>query len=123
MGRVGGRISVKLNGKTLRAKGEFTCSLGGPNRKAAMGTDGTLHGYTEEYVPGYIEGDLVDAGDLSLTELRDSTDAIVTVDLANGKTIVLRRAFFTNPDGLTIQTNEGAVKVKWEGEAEELMGA
>ena len=73
MGRIGGRISVKVNGVTLRAKGEFNCSLGAPTRKAVVGTDGVVHGYTEEYVPGFIEGEIVDTGDTALTEIAKAT--------------------------------------------------
>ena len=121
MGRIGGRISVKIDGKVLRAKGEFTCSLGGPTRKAVMGSDSVIHGFTEEYVPGYIEGEIVDAGEMALSSIVNATDSIVTVDLANGKTIVLRRAFSTNPEGLALSTNEGSVKIRFKGEAEELL--
>ena len=78
-------------------------------------------GFLEQGRFELIEGEIIDAGEMALTLLVNATDSIVTVDLANGKTIVLRRAFSTNPEGMALNTNEGSVKIRFEGEAEELL--
>ncbi len=117
--RVGGKISLKVNGMVYRSRGKFSCSLGKSEKKAVMGHSGIL-GYSEETKPGYIEGEIVDSQDFLFSDLDKEKDVTVTVTLANGKTICLKNAYFCNPDGLTLDTEEGAIKVRWEGTAEEI---
>lgn len=116
--RKGGVIAVALNGEVQDAKGAFTYNLGRPKRTAVIGSDGRVHGYKEEGQPGYIEGELTDRGSLDLEALVKFADGTVTLELANGKVIVLRDAFYA-ADGEG-NTEEGALKVRFEGNAEEV---
>lgn len=109
--RVGGIIRVNVDGREVRAKGGFTYNLGLPKRDAVIGTS-EVHGYTEKPQPAFIEGAITDTADLDLKALMRATNATVILDLANGKTVVLRDAYYAaEGEG---STEEGEVKVKWE---------
>jgi hypothetical protein len=116
--RVGGIISVQVNGVILNAKGKFTYNFGRFKRKTVFGTDGRLHGHSEEAQPGFIEGAITDDGTIDTTALADTVDATVTLQLANGKTAVLYKAVYTHEG--TGDTEEGEFPIRFEGEGEEL---
>lgn len=112
MSRVGGIIAVKVNSQQLRAKGSFTYNLGRPVRAAVIGSD-TVHGYMETPQTPFIEGEITHDSDLDLGALIDTNDATVTLELGNGKVIVLRNAWFAGEG--TGNTEEGNVAVRFEG--------
>lgn len=115
---VGGIITVRANGAPIRAKGSYTYNLGRPLREAVVGADG-VHGYRETPQVAFIEGSTTDKGDLDLSALVGLTDATITLDLNNGKTIVLANAWFAGEGSAT--TEEGEVALRFEGvSAEEL---
>lgn len=118
--RVGGIISVQANGVILNAKGSFKINLGAPKRKAVMGSDNRLHGYTEEPQPGFIEGEITDDGTLDRTAITNLTDATITVQEATGKVSVLRNAFYAGEGDF--QTEESNLTFRFEGEGEEIAG-
>lgn len=116
--RIAGIISLKVNGTQQLAKGNFTYNLGKPKRDAIVGADRT-HGYKEVPQVAFIEGEISDRSDVSLEELVTVSDATITLELGNGKVIVLREAWFAG-DG-TGNTEEGNVSVRFEGmSAEEI---
>lgn len=118
MARVGGIISLKVDGVIHNAKGNFTYNLGKPRREGVVGHD-AVHGYKELPQVPFIEGEITDRADLSLEQLVAISDATVTLDLANGKVIVLRNAWFA-AEG-TFNTEEGNGTVRFEGlSAEEI---
>lgn len=119
MQRKGGIIFLKVDGKQLQAVGNFTYGLGKPVRTTLVGPDGP-HGFSELPTAGFIEGEIRDGQDLSLDEIGDITNATIHLELANGKVIALRNAHSMNPDGLTGNTEEGNIPVRFEGEAEEI---
>ncbi len=110
--RVGGIISVKVDGAQHRAKGSWTYNLGRPKREAVVGAD-VVHGYKETPQPAFIEGEITDRRGLDLAALLDTKNATVTLEAANGKVIVLRNAWFAG-DG-NVQTEEGNIQVRFEG--------
>lgn len=112
--RKGGIIFLKMDGKQLQAKGNFTYSLGKPTREGIAGADG-VHGYKETVSVPFIEGEITDSADISADEIAAVTDATVTLELANGKVITLREAWHCNPDGYSGQTEEGNIKCRFEG--------
>lgn len=117
---VGGIITVRANGAQLRAKGSWTYNLGRPVRTAIVGADG-VHGYREQPQVAFIEGPVTDRGDLDLTALVNMRDATITLDLANGKTVVLSQAWFAGEGSAT--TEEGEVSVRFEGVTGEELAA
>ena len=116
MERVGGIIFVKVNSQQLQAKGNFTFSLGKPVASAVVGAD-AVHGYMERPQVAYIEGEITDSADMSLEALVGTRNATITLELANGKVISLREAFFAG-EGVG-NTEEGNVAVRFEGRSAE----
>lgn len=118
--RRAGIIFFKIDGEIFNAKGSYTYGMGKPMREAIVGHD-TVHGYKELPTVPFIEGEITDSADLNIDLLSGVTDSTVTLELANGKVISLRNAFITNADGLTGQTEEGNIPVRFEGlSAEEI---
>lgn len=110
--RVGGIIFLKINGELFSAKGAFTYDIGVPQRTAVVGAD-AVHGFMEQPKAPMIEGAITDSSDLQIKNLFELRDATVTLELANGKVIVLRQAFFSGEG--TTSTEEGEIAVKFEG--------
>jgi hypothetical protein len=116
--RRGGIIQVQVNGEIHDAKGSWTYNLGRPKREAIVGADRT-HGYKEAPQVAFIEGEITDRGSLDLEKLVTLEGATVTVELANGKVICLRDAWYAGEG--TGNTEEGNVAVRFEGvSAEEI---
>jgi hypothetical protein len=116
--RVGGIIFIKVDGSLLNAKGEFTYNLGIPKRTGVVGQDAT-HGFSEVPQIAYIEGTITDTDELDVESLLETRDATVTLELANGKTIVLSEAYYAADGAVT--TAEGEIEARFEGiRAEEL---
>lgn len=116
-----GKILIKANAVRYRAKGDFTYNLGVDKKTMIAGTDG-VHGYKTETVIPFIEGVITDGDDLDVKALIGITDALVELELANGKTIALRGAVFAAD--ADISTGEGEIPVRFEGlSCEEVNGA
>jgi hypothetical protein len=116
MSRVAGLIELKVDGNIYLAKGNFTYNIGKPRREAVVGAD-TTHGFKETPQVAFIEGEITDRSDISIEELVSITDATVTLRLGNGKTIVLRNAWYA-AEG-TFNTEEGNGQVRFEGKSGE----
>lgn len=110
--RRAGTISLKTDGEIQDAKGNFTYGYGYPKREAIPGAD-RIHGYKETPQVAFIEGAITDRGNLDVGKLVSAKDLTVTLDLANGKTLVLRDGWFAG-DG-TGSTEEAEIPVRWEG--------
>lgn len=117
--RRGGTISLQTNGELQDAKGSFSYNLGAPKRDAIIGSDG-VHGYTEKPQVPFIEGAVTDRGSLDLKALVTMKGATITLELANGKVVVLRDAWYA--DEGTVTTEEGEIPVRFEGKSAEEIG-
>ena len=116
--RKGGKISFNIDGVLQYAKGNFSYNLGRAMRETLVGAD-VVHGYIERPQPAFIEGEITDRPDLDLAALVDTTLASVTLELANGKIIALRDAWFAGEG--TGNSEEGNIAVRFEGiQAEEI---
>lgn len=116
--RVGGLISLKIDGDILFAKGNFTYNLGIPRKEGVVGSD-RVHGYKETPQVPYIEGEITDRREISMETIRKIEEATITLELANGKVIVLRQAWEASEG--TGNTEEGNAEVRFEGmSAEEI---
>lgn len=113
--RVGGIIFLKIDGRQYNAKGNFTYNLGKPMREAVVGAD-RVHGYKETPQVAFVEGELTDSADLDLSTLVNSDGVTVTLELANGKVIVLNRAWFAGEG--SGNTEEGNIAVRFESAQE-----
>lgn len=110
--RVGGQIFIKVDGQMYDAKGAFTYSLGGTKKEGVVGHD-RVHGYKELPQIPYMEGEITDRQSLSLAALQAITDATATIELANGKTFVLRNAWYAGES--KGGTEEGNIDFRLEG--------
>ena len=110
--RVSGALYFKIDGVQHRAQGNFTYNLGRPKREAKLGPDG-VHGYKSMPQVPFIEGEITDSSDLDVAELLDLEDSTVTLELANGKTIVVRNAWQANEGN--VGTEEANIAVRFEG--------
>ena len=118
MARVGGIISLKIDGESFDAKGNFTYSLGVNKKEMVVGAD-RIHGYKELPSVPYIEGEITDNAEISMEALRKINGSTITLQLANGKLISLRNAIEAS-DGVG-NTEEGNQSVRFEGlSAEEI---
>lgn len=116
--RRAGICYIKVDGQIYDAKGNFTYNLGKPKRDAIVGAD-AVHGFKEVPQIAFIEGEITDRAGLSLEALLAVEDATVTLELANGKVISLRNAWFAGEG--TGNTEEANIAVRWEGlSAEEI---
>ena len=115
--RVSGVAYFRVGGVQHSVIGSFTYNLGSPKREALVGQD-RVHGYKETPQVAYIEGECRDASDLDVKAMQALDNETVTLELANGKTILLHNAWYA-ADG-TVGTEEANIQHRWEGlEAEE----
>lgn len=110
--RVGGILFLKANGTLYRAKGAFTYNLGKAKREAVVGAD-TTHGFKEVPQTPFIEGACTDSSEFNLANLLELRDATVTLEIANGKIIVLQSAWYAGDGNVT--SEEGEITVRFEG--------
>ncbi len=117
--RRAGIIYLKIDGDMHDVVGDFSYNLGKPKREPLIGGD-SVHGYSETPQPAFIEGEVRDSQDLDLGALATIDGATVTLELSNGKVIVLRNAWFAG-DG-NGSTGEANIAVRFESrqEAEEV---
>jgi len=116
--RRAGIFYIKVDGSILEAKGNFTYNLGEHKRTAIIGTH-KVSGYKEEVQTAFIEGEVTDASDLDLKALVTLEDVDITLELANGKVIVLRQAWYASEG--TANTDEANIGVRFEADkAEEI---
>jgi hypothetical protein len=116
--RRAGRLYFKTDSTQHDAKGSFSYNLGEDKRDGIVGTDG-VHGYkTTAQIP-FIEGAITDRKDLDLKTLLNLDGVTVTLELANGKTVVLRDAWWAGEG--TVTTEEAEIPVRLEGISAEEM--
>jgi hypothetical protein len=109
--RRAGLIWLKIDGRQVEAKGDFTIQPGQPKRDAIVGADG-IHGYKETPQVAYIEGAITDSADLDTVDFRKITNSTVTLQLNNAKTWVLEDAWYASEGTLT--TGEGEIGIRFE---------
>jgi len=112
MSLVAGKIFFKVAGVQENAKGNFSYNLGLSKREALIGAD-KVHGYKEVPQVAFIEGEITDRSDLDLAKLIELKDTSITLELANGKVILLRDAWFAGEG--TVTTDEATIAVRYEG--------
>ncbi|MGY3278126.1 phage tail tube protein [Bradyrhizobium sp. S3.7.6] len=110
--RIGGVLSLRVDGTQYEARGSFQVTPGKVRRTGVAGQD-FVHGYIEEPIVPQIKGDISIGNLLSLEQLEQITDSTVQVQLANGRTYVLTDAWVTA--AFTIDAHDGKVDVTFEG--------
>jgi len=107
-----GVVSLRSGGDVIRVKGPVSYSLGGKMREEVMGQTGVL-GFKVVPAPPFVEFASMDAADVDLEALQGVVDTTITLQLENGKTIVLERASFTG--ALEASTEEGEFTARFVG--------
>ncbi len=89
---LGGTLNFKIDGAQYRVAGSFRYSMGGKQRTAKNGPDGTL-GFITTYKEPMIDSELVADGTITQQQLRQITNSTLTVELDNGITVLLANAW------------------------------
>jgi len=110
--RIGGVLSLRVDGVTYEARGSFQVTPSRVKRTGVAGQD-AVHGYIEEPVVPQIKGDVSIGNLLSFEELEAIDEATVQVDLANGRSYVLTQAWLTA--GFVIDAHDGKSELTFEG--------
>lgn len=112
MGRVGGLISIAVNGTRLDAVGSFDWNEGTPIKTGMVGHD-RVHGFQELPSIPFIEGEIRVTPTTNVRAIKQTRDATVTLELPSGQTVVLRGAWFAGEG--TASTEEGNMAARFEG--------
>jgi hypothetical protein len=102
---------LKIDGRLMKAKGEFTYNLGHPKMTAIIGADG-IHGPKAEPVVAYIQGAITDEPDLKIKELVTATEITATLELINGKVITGSNCWYAADADIT--HTEAQIPVRFE---------
>jgi hypothetical protein len=105
--RKSGVIHLSIDGKGYATKGSFKYGLGLPRKQPLFNSNGGVEGFKEvmESAP-FVEGEIYDQSDLDLAALFKTDDATVTLQLANGKVIVFKDAWYAGTsEGNTEEAN------------------
>ncbi len=110
--RIGGFLVFKIDGVQYSARGAFKYQPLTTEKTGRAGQDGP-HGFTEMPVVPYIEGELTDLGGVSVQALQALDDSTFTLELANGKVVILRNGWVSGQ--IPVDTTEGKYPIKLEG--------
>lgn len=110
--RIGGIIFVKSDGVAFSAKGSWTINPGVNKKEMIVGSDGP-HGYKEMPQISSVSGIITDRDDFDVEALYNTTEATITVELANGKVFTCERAVFSGDGEST--TEEGEITAEFQG--------
>lgn len=110
--RIAGTCYLSVDGVRVALQGEFSYRPASPTREAMMGMDG-FHGYKEKPGQGQIKAKLRDSSGISVAALGQQTNVTVTAELANGKTVIGRNMFVTEPP--MSDAEEAVIDITWEG--------
>lgn len=110
--RLAGTAFISVDGQTYMLAGDLAYSPSGVSRETLTGQD-RVHGYSEKPKQGSISATLRDAGGLSVHAFNAMTNVTVTLELANGKTVIGRNMWTV--EAQEVKTAEATFEVKWEG--------
>jgi hypothetical protein len=110
--RIAGTSTLTVDGRAYRIGDAIKVSIDAFEREGVVGLSG-VGGYIERNRVPFIEATVLTDGDFSTEELNAITDATVKVDLANGKSYVLRNAWSAMP--AEIDAAAGTCPVRFEG--------
>lgn len=115
---IGGLAYIKADGVSIAAKGNFTYNTGQNKREAIAGFD-SVHGIKEMIQVPFIEGATSDISGVDLERIKNLQDITVELQINNGKTVVLRNAFYCADGEGSVE--EGEVQLRFEGLSAEVV--
>ncbi len=110
--RLAGIAYIACDGITVMVGGKFGYSVSKVKRETMSGGSG-VQGYKETFIPGFITAEIRDSGALTVADFNDQTNVTVTMELANGKTIIGSGLWAV--DSQEVDSMEATFTVKWEG--------
>jgi hypothetical protein len=113
-GRIAGIFHLKINGVLQSARGNWSYGLGQLKGESVLDSAGKRIGLKETPQVPFVEGEIINTGSLDLKALLTARNATGTLELPNGKTVVI-----TNADQVgegTAQTEDSNVAVRFEGD-------
>jgi len=110
--RIAGVAYLKVDGASYTLSGSLDVQPMDVKREGKVGLGGVA-GYSEMPIMPYIEGEVFLDPELSLLALKTVADATVTAELANGKTYVLRNAWWAGD--VVAKAADGTTSIRFEG--------
>lgn len=110
--RRSGTLYVDVDGTQLEVIGDWTYNINPVKRETLLGAD-KIHGYKETPKENFIEGEARDSMETNLAALQGVTNSTTRLQLANGKNIILRNAWYA-ADG-DVGTEEANIQIRYEG--------
>ena len=96
MARIAGVAYWTVDGAQLALKGSLMVSPT-PFERAGIAGQDRVHGYSENPVVPYIEGDVSLQLGTAVSDVDAVTDSTITAELADGRVFVLRNAWRSGP--------------------------
>jgi len=110
--RLAGIAYISVDGQNYMLAGELAYSPGDVERESLVGQD-RVHGYSEKPRAPFISGSFRDAGTLTVADFNAMTNVTVTLELANGKTVIGRNMWTT--EAQEVKTPDATFEAKFEG--------
>jgi hypothetical protein len=110
--QIGGQAFFKVNGVSYSTNGEFTGNILNTKKEPVTSSDGQVH-YTSSVIPSTISGDLFLTEDLNPNFITSVTNAVIEVELVNGKSVLLTDAFYSGDGSTTVV--DGTIGVEFSG--------
>jgi hypothetical protein len=112
--KIAGTAYFKADGKQFTLSGSFSYSVNKNTREGKAGLSGVA-GFTETSKVPWVEGEFYTTPEFRTADLEKITNATITVDLANGVTVLLQNAWQTGD--IEIDAAAGTSTVRFEGMA------
>ncbi|MDA8092350.1 MAG: phage tail tube protein [Betaproteobacteria bacterium] len=110
--RLAGVAYLSVDGQSYMLSGDLSYSPGSIKRESLSGQD-SVHGYSEMPTAPFIAGTLRDSGQLTVASINQMTNVTVTLELANGKTVIGRNMWTV--EAQEVKTQEATFEVRFEG--------
>lgn len=110
--RLAGTASFTVGGVTYLLSGELSYIVSTVERESLVGMD-SVHGYKEMPHVGQIKGTLRDNSSIKVADFNAMTSVNITLQLANGKTIVGSNMWCTGVQ--EAKATDGTFEVSFEG--------
>ena len=110
--RVAGIAYVKVDGQLYPLRGNLTVMPSATARAGIAGQD-RVHGYSENPLVPYIEGDFTLTADWTVDAVTGITNSTIQAELANGRVYVLSSAWQAGE--IDLNTKDGQAKIRFEG--------
>lgn len=115
MPHIGGITKIQVGGVILNAMSGWTYNLGRPKRETVVGAD-RVHGYTETPQVGFLEGTITVTDETDVEFILAAKDVTVTLYTGKVSRFILANATFVGEGD--IETDQGSLSVRFEGEGE-----